>query len=175
MGQSEQETALYLERSAKILEEAAIFGANAYANGGAGASFGRALVSRHFTRGNQDRYDWAPLTPAYAAWKLKHMPGRPMLVATGELKTAVAGIVHKIIAGGDQAIILFDVPEYGLYHHEGAGHLPRRSPVAPNEEDVEAVANAMRRYIDAQVGTGGAVPISGTTVPGMARTENPAP
>jgi hypothetical protein len=166
-----QEAALEIERAAKILEEAAIFGANAYANGGPG---GTPIVARHFTKGNEGRYGWAPLTPAYAAWKAKHRPGKPMLVARGELKAAVVDIPHKIVAGGDQAIIVFEVPEYGLYHHEGAGYLPKRSPVEPNAEDVAEVANAMKRYLDAQLGTGGAVPINHTSVPGMARTENPA-
>lgn len=34
---------------------------------------------------------WAPLSPTYAAWKGRHFPGKPILVRTGELQTAITG------------------------------------------------------------------------------------
>lgn len=44
---------------------------------------------------------WADLTPAYAAWKQEHYPGRPIGVLTGALRSSLTGgsgysqIVHK--------------------------------------------------------------------------------
>ena len=34
---------------------------------------------------------WAPLTPAYEAWKADHYPGRPIGVLTGALSAAMTG------------------------------------------------------------------------------------
>lgn len=93
----------------------------------------------------------------------------PMLVLTGALRAAVVGPKHAITVGGngDTAVAKFaGLPEYATYLHENN---PQRSPVAPNELDRVEVIAAMRRHIDAALGTGGAVPVSGSSVPGKAR------
>lgn len=94
----------------------------------------------------------------------------PMLVLTGVLRAAVTQQKHQITREGDTAWIIFDgLPEYAIYLHTGTDKMPKRSPVEPNAADAEEVRNAMQRYLDAQLGTGGNVAVSGSTIPGQAR------
>lgn len=53
--------------------------------------YGNVLIADHFTSGNQFRMGWPPLTPEYAARKARRFGGRPMLVATGDLRNSVVG------------------------------------------------------------------------------------
>lgn len=173
-----------IERVAEMLQELPTVAANAYANGAHGAA---PIVDRHFTAGNQERYGWSPLSKAYAREKagqtkslkagakaLGRVVSRgnlPILVASGKLRAAVTARTHQIIREGDVAKVIFaELPAYALYHQDGAGHLPKRSPFEPNAEDIDRTAAAVQRYIDAQLGTGGPVAVSADTVPGRART-----
>lgn len=52
-------------------------------------------VPKHFTGGPETRpfgggYGYRPRSKKYLAWKAKHFPGRPLLVATGALQAAAA-------------------------------------------------------------------------------------
>jgi len=40
------------------------------------------------TEGTRGTGGWQPLSPAYAAWKESAFPGRPMLVRTGDMRSA---------------------------------------------------------------------------------------
>lgn len=96
----------------------------------------------------------------------------PMLVRTGRLRDAVCTIHHPITKDGDIAFITFQgLPDYAMYHQTGTKRMPRRSPVDPNDLDRAEIKAAMERYIDAQIGTGKDVPVSKTTIPGVARTK----
>jgi hypothetical protein len=96
----------------------------------------------------------------------------PMLVLTGKLREAVLSRQHPIKVEGNVAYIEFQVPQYAHYLQDGTDKMPRRSPVDPNEEDAAAVRAEMQKYLDAQLRTGGRVPVSQTSVPGMARTDD---
>lgn len=94
----------------------------------------------------------------------------PMLVLYGKLRDAVCSRSHKIVKTGDVAVCVFSgLPEYALAHHNGLGHMPKRSPVEPNSEDAEATSAVMEKWLSAQLGTGGRVPISSDSVPNVAR------
>jgi len=52
----------------------------------------RAQMREEFmTEGASTGGHWAPLTPAYAAWKEAHYPGRPIGVLTGALRSSMTG------------------------------------------------------------------------------------
>lgn len=96
----------------------------------------------------------------------------PMLVASGDLRAAVVGPRHAVVVSNDGGIVTIkfaNLPQYAIYHHEGGPDLPQRSPVAPNELDRQEVIAVMRRHVDAALGTGGKVPVTGGSVPGKAR------
>lgn len=180
-----------IDRVEKVLRNLAAVGAEEYANGRYRKS---PIVDRHFTPGNQQRYGWPSLSPAYAEEKRGQgkalragmvAAGRkrsnydeddigsrilPMLVRSGKLREAVASRTHQILKQGDVAVIVFaNLPVYALAHHTGSGRLPKRSPVEPNEEDRDQVVKAMQRQLDVAIGTGGDVPIGVRDIPGQAR------
>lgn len=147
-----------------------------YANGGNRAA---PIVRRHFTKGNAGRYGWPPLSPRYAKAKEgatkdlkramraegKAVPqgkGLPMLVSTGRLRDAIAGGRRASITRiGPEAFLIRwpNDPPYAIFHHEGTGKMPRRSPIWPNAEDRAAILAAARRYLSAAVGTASAIPL----------------
>lgn len=159
-----------IKQAAVILKTLPTIGANAYANGINGAV---PIVRQHFTKGNQQRYGWAPLSKDYAAekagktTKLKaniRQSGRvvpkgkqlPMLVASGQLRDDVSNKAnHRIAQTNDVAIITFgNLPEYAEFLQDGTDKMPARSPVDPNESDAKQVADVMLRYLSSALGTG---------------------
>lgn len=148
-----------------------------YANGGFRA---RPIVYSHFTRGNQSRYGWAPLSPRYARRKArqtkglrkgmkaagKSVPagaGLPMLVRTGALRDAITGGGATVRRTAPEAFVIewANDPHYATYLHNGTPKMPKRSPIEPNADDERQVIDAARRYLSAAVGTGGGVAIGG--------------
>lgn len=65
---------------------------------------------------------WAPLSPAYALWKGRHFPGRPLLVRTGRMKRSLTDSTSRDMIfsrkGGRQLIIGTRV-FYAKYHQYG--------------------------------------------------------
>lgn len=97
---------------------------------------GGGIVMRHFADSNQERYNYKPLSPAYAARKRVRLPGKPILVATGELKSSVERGGRVVSATDKGAKVRFvNLVEYAIYHQTGTAKMPRRSPVDPNAED----------------------------------------
>mgnify|MGYP003136546215 FL=1 len=97
------------------------------------------LIHRHNMRtfksegaATGNRRKWAPLSPAYAIQKAREFPGRPILVRTGALRSALTGgsgsRVRKtkktltVGAKGEQARI-------GTYHQLGTAYMPARPPI----------------------------------------------
>jgi hypothetical protein len=147
-----------------------------YANGGFRAA---PIVRQHFTQGNQGRYNWAALSPRYAARKAGLTPALkngmrkggkvvpkgkalPMLVATGTLRDAITSGRAKVVR---QSVDLFVItwensPHYAIYLHQGTPNkMPKRSPVEPNDADRRAIIEAAQRFLSASLGTAGNVPL----------------
>lgn len=98
------------------------------------------LIHRHNLRtfesegsATGDRRAWVPLSPRYAARKAREFPGRPILVRTAALRSALTSggsgsRVRKsrrsleVGARGEQARI-------GEYHQTGTAYMPARPPV----------------------------------------------
>ncbi len=77
----------------------------------------------------------------------------PMLVLTGKMRQTVNSKSHSISTQGGNAYIRFkNLPEYAVYHHEGAPPLPERSPVKPNDLDKAQVIEHMKAYIRRSTG-----------------------
>lgn len=101
-------------------------------------------LGRHFVRTNLRRYNWPPLSPAYAARKRAQFGTLPVMVRTGALRDDALQNV-KITANERGAVIELTVLDYGLFHIAGGPNLPQRDWSAPNEEDVEQTADFMDR------------------------------
>lgn len=88
---------------------------------------------------------WAPLSPAYAAWKAKHYPGRGILERSLAMETAFAGGVGwEIVVTADTLRIDPSRVPYWRAHQAGTKHLPAR-PI----QVYDAVAQEqMRVYLE---------------------------
>jgi len=92
--------------------------------------FRGAMQKQFASEGGYGSGGWAALSPAYAAWKAEHFPGRPIGVLRGHLRSAMTGgsgysseiEPHRAsygLAGGPAA-------EYGQYFDQGG-----RGPARP--------------------------------------------
>lgn len=71
---------------------------------------------------------WAPLSPAYQAWKAKHYPGRPILVRQGGMKGALLNRALSVTVL-KQRMLYHPPNRYAGYHQTGTRHMPARPPV----------------------------------------------
>jgi len=70
---------------------------------------------------------WAPLSPAYAAWKRRAYPGKTILRRTDELYRSLTSGPQVRIAT-PKRLTLGSAVAHGVYHQRGDG-VPRRRPV----------------------------------------------
>ncbi len=163
--------------------------ANYYANGGPGV--GQAVVGDRFSGEGNARF--APLSKDYEDWKTgkskslnkqqkvnygkgsRLLPSGsskggkilPILVLTGALRASILSRQNTITQQGDTAYITFKgLPGYAVYLHEGTSRMPERSPVKPNEADMDRVKEYVARrlklitgnFSSGSVAFGGAAP-----------------
>lgn len=76
---------------------------------------------------------WPPLSSAYAKWKARHYPGRPILVRTGTLRESLtkAGHPEAIQDLSDDALSIGTSVPYAIYHQSirPRKRLPRRAMI----------------------------------------------
>lgn len=132
------------------------------------------IVDDRFKGAGNARF--VPLSPDYARQKNRMAPslrkgikatgrvvpkgkataGLPILVRTGKLRARVGtGGTHRIVVSPDgmSAVITFsNLPGYAVYHHQGSGKLPVRSPVVPNEADRQKFIAVMQRVLRMRLG-----------------------
>jgi len=111
--------------------------------------FGQYMVREHipmqFERKGTPRR-WAPLSPAYARWKQRHYPGRPLLVLSGKMRRLFkyrAGprslrIDNRRRAGNAR---LFDI------HQFGASRAPARPMIQVTETDRDVFREMVREHV----------------------------
>lgn len=76
---------------------------------------------------------WAPLKPAYKAWKERRYPGKPILQREGDLmasltEDAAPGAVREV---GPDHLVFGTSIEYAKYHQYGTEKMVPRPPVPP--------------------------------------------
>jgi phage gpG-like protein len=97
------------------------------------------------TEGGFGSGGWAPLSPAYGAWKARHYPGKPILQREGDLwRSLTQGPAVRVIKS-DYLALGSDV-EYGKYHQAGDG-VPRRRPVELPESTRRTMVKLMQRFV----------------------------
>lgn len=124
------------------------YAGNKISGGGTVSQGAESIVGRRFKGAGNARFK--PLTKQYAEWKALRFGKKPVLVRTGILRESIIGHGRVRLVGA-MVEIVFTVPEYGKFHHEGKGRLPKRSPVEPNASDIVAVQASAQRHYDALV------------------------
>lgn len=90
---------------------------------------------------------WPALSPAYAAWKGKHYPGRPLLVRTGEMKSSLIGKTgHSIRRKTATSFEYGTNLPYGIFHQLGGQRIPRRKFLGLAADDRIAMGKIMHKY-----------------------------
>lgn len=107
------------------------------------------MQARRFsTEGGED--PWARLSDQYAAWKARHFPGQPILVATGALR---AGLTSQGGAGNVRRIDATTM-EVGTsdpkapFHQFGTSRMPRRQVIDFTGTDERRWQDLAERYFE---------------------------
>jgi phage gpG-like protein len=98
---------------------------------------------------------WVPLSPAYAAWKQKHHPGKPILVLTGDLrKSLVSKGSEHIEKIGRRNMEIGTSNKTAVWHQFGVrkNRLPIRHPIKPLPKDWKEWRDIMFSYIKEKLG-----------------------
>lgn len=90
---------------------------------------------------------WPALSPAYAAWKARHYPGKPILERTGALRASLTERPFGIEVIEHGSMTLGSGIDYGKYHQAGGDHLPQRRPVELPEGERRAWVRLIQRFI----------------------------
>lgn len=109
-------------------------------------SFARAERRQFRSEGGYASGGWRPLSPAYAAWKARHYPGRLILERTGALKRSLTERPLGVEVLLPRRMVIGSDVDYGRYHQRGDG-LPRRRPVELPESLRREWVKVLQRYI----------------------------
>ncbi len=93
--------------------------------------FGLSMRAQFSQQGAHTGAKWAPLSPAYAAWKSKRYPGKPIMELTGDLKKSLTNRsfgVERITNLG--MTVGTDIP-YAIYHQRDTPIMPKRELIGP--------------------------------------------
>jgi phage gpG-like protein len=90
---------------------------------------------------------WSPLSPKYAAWKLRRFPGTKILERTGALKTSLTTRPFGIEQITARSMRLGSAVPYGRYHQDGGPRLPKRPPLAMPEVQRRAIVKVLQRWV----------------------------
>lgn len=97
---------------------------------------------------------WNPLSEAYAAWKAKKYPGRPILQRTGALLEALT-VASSPFAARDfnASTFLFGTAgvEYASFHQLGTSKMPARPPFDFDPAFEDELQLATRKGINAAI------------------------
>lgn len=75
------------------------------------------------------RSKWAPLTPAYAAYKSRVRPGRPLLVFDGDLRASLTGNNKRkgwLYNARSRRLVMGSKVPYAQYHQDGTSRMVAR-------------------------------------------------
>lgn len=107
-----------------------------------------ALEKRQFSsEGAYGSGGWPALSPAYAAWKSHHYPGKPILRRTDELYNSLTRRPFGIEVIETGHMVLGSGVAHGKYHQAGGGNLPQRRPVELPESERRTWVRLIQRFI----------------------------
>lgn len=90
---------------------------------------------------------WRPLSPRYAAWKIRMVGPRPILVFSGELRDSLTSVPMGVEIMGPNFYEFGTADPVAKFHQHGTRFMPARPPV----HATEALENELRRIVADQV------------------------
>lgn len=107
-------------------------------------------IQRDFVlEGGNSGASWAPLSPAYAAWKAQQFPGRGILVRSGALKASLASpdAAGAIFRTTPTALEVGTSVPYAMAHQIGTSRMPQRSPLRVNAAFMSVVGKDLQKFV----------------------------
>jgi len=94
-------------------------------------AFFSAELEQFATEGGAGRRgSWAPLSPAYAAWKRSKVGAKPVLQFTGQLMESLTGTSGATIYEAEPMMLaLGSAMPYAHWHQTGTKRMPQRRPI----------------------------------------------
>jgi len=94
---------------------------------------------------------WAALSPAYARWKARHYPGKPILEATGRMRRGFRWearprslrVINRVRAGQQRG----SQPRW-FYHQSGTDVMPARKMLQITDDDHEQLQEFAREHLE---------------------------
>lgn len=83
-----------------------------------------------FARGHRP---WAPLSPIYAAWKVRMVGNRPILVFSGQLREGLTQRPMNVEIMASEYFEFGTADPIAKFHQYGTRHMPARPPVTTSE------------------------------------------
>jgi phage gpG-like protein len=90
---------------------------------------------------------WTPLSPAYAAYKSVVLPGQPILVASGELRSSLTDPAQLVLEITPDALFLGSRVSYARYHQEGTENMPARPVLIPAIRVWDIIDSVVKRQL----------------------------
>lgn len=100
------------------------------------------------TRGAYGGTRWAPLSPAYGAWKARNHPGKPLLELSGDLRDSFTTRPFGIDEVTGQGFVIGTQVSYAAYHQHGTDTMPARPLFGtPQSADTKIFAKILQSWI----------------------------
>jgi len=100
------------------------------------------------SRGGYGSGGWAPLSPAYAAWKSKHHPGKPLMELSGDLRDSLTKRPFGIDVIKSDGMVIGTQVSYAPYHQHGTPTMPARPLFGtPQGADTKVFAKILQSWI----------------------------
>lgn len=106
----------------------------------------QAMFVENFVSNGLPSGGWAPLSPSYAAWKIKRYGTVPTMVATGRLfQSLTVGLKEDKIT--NDSIEFANKVKYSTWHQYGTTRMPMRKLVFEHDPFAKAVAGLVGEYV----------------------------
>lgn len=100
------------------------------------------------TQGTHSGTRWANLSPAYAAWKARRYPGKPILVRTGALRESLIRRPMDVDIVTDRGMTVGTSIPYAKWHQRGTPNMPARPLLGPPTDSEERLfAKILQEWI----------------------------
>lgn len=92
---------------------------------------------------------WAPLSPAYKAWKVKNFPGEPILKLYHPLYESLTSpdAGDSVYRLEEQEMVLGSRTPYATAHQRGTAIMPARPPISLIEADKRRLQKAIQSQL----------------------------
>lgn len=110
--------------------------------------FGKTMTSQFRKQGGHSGSQWAPLSPAYAAWKQRLFPGKPILQLGGDLRDSLIKRPFGVDEVWDKGMVVGTAVPYATYHQNGTDRMPARPIIGkPTQQEMKTFGDTLHSWV----------------------------